>query len=126
MRRADSYWIILGLLTCGMRDTARGMVCCANDCSLLFTPPPPPLNRPESGSSPSALLQVRNLLHQLSTFGFIPNGGRLYYLNRSQPPMLSDMVLALMRDQFDLRCACEAALNSNVSTRKVSSLVRPL
>jgi alpha,alpha-trehalase len=29
-------------------------------------------------------------------FGFVPNGGRLYYLNRSQPPLLADMVLALL------------------------------
>jgi len=66
----DSFWIIKGLLTCGMRETAKGM--------------------------------VLNLLHQLESFGFVPNGGRLYYLNRSQPPMLSDCVLALMDDAFDL------------------------
>ena len=52
----DSYWIIKGLLTCGMRDTAKGM--------------------------------VLNLLHQVDSYGFVPNGGRVYYLNRSQPPML--------------------------------------
>ena len=45
---------------------------------------------------------VQNMLHQLRTYGFIPNGGRLYYLNRSQPPMLSDCVAALMADSFDL------------------------
>lgn len=27
-------------------------------------------------------------------FGFFPNGARVYYLNRSQPPLLSEMVLA--------------------------------
>ena len=51
---------------------------------------------------------VYNMMHQLKSFGFIPNGGRLYYLNRSQPPMLSDCVLSLMRDQFDLELLREA------------------
>lgn len=69
----DSFWIIKGLLACGMRDTARGM--------------------------------VLNLLHQVDTYGFVPNGARAYYLNRSQPPMLSDCVLALLEDSFDLELA---------------------
>ncbi len=60
----DSYWIVLGLLACDMKDTARGL--------------------------------VQNLLDDVANFGFVPNGGRIYYLNRSQPPLLSDMVLALV------------------------------
>lgn len=40
---------------------------------------------------------VRNLLDDVSTYGFVPNGGRIYYLNRSQPPLLSDMVVALVK-----------------------------
>jgi hypothetical protein len=35
---------------------------------------------------------VQNLLEYVGEFGFVPNGGRLYYLTRSQPPLLSDMV----------------------------------
>ncbi|XP_057670546.1 trehalase-like [Diorhabda carinulata] len=35
---------------------------------------------------------VQNLLSMVERFGFIPNGGRIYYLNRSQPPLLSLMV----------------------------------
>eukprot|EP00039_Didymoeca_costata_P021646 m.345069 g.345069 ORF g.345069 m.345069 type:complete len:631 (-) comp25714_c0_seq1:117-2009(-) len=35
---------------------------------------------------------VGNLLHFCNRFGFVPNGGRVYYLTRSQPPMLTDMV----------------------------------
>ena len=50
----DNYWILKGLLVCGMRETAAGM--------------------------------IRNMLHQLDAFGFVPNGGRIYYLDRSQPP----------------------------------------
>ena len=29
-------------------------------------------------------------------FGFVPNGGRVYYTRRSQPPMLASMVDALV------------------------------
>lgn len=34
-----------------------------------------------------------NLIHDIENFGFVPNGGRIYYLDRSQPPVLSEMVL---------------------------------
>ncbi|GAB5034603.1 trehalase-like isoform x1 [Nannochloropsis oceanica] len=61
----DSYWIVLGLLACDMKETARGL--------------------------------VQNLLDDVANFGFVPNGGRIYYLNRSQPPLLSEMVLALVK-----------------------------
>ena len=40
----------------------------------------------------SAKNAVRNLLHLADTFGFVPNGNRVYYLNRSQPPMLTETV----------------------------------
>ncbi|KAJ8927273.1 hypothetical protein NQ314_020276 [Rhamnusium bicolor] len=35
---------------------------------------------------------VQNLLSMVERYGFIPNGGRIYYLNRSQPPVLTVMV----------------------------------
>ncbi|KDO18672.1 trehalase [Saprolegnia parasitica CBS 223.65] len=35
---------------------------------------------------------AQNLLDFVADYGFVPNGGRIYYLNRSQPPLLSDMV----------------------------------
>jgi alpha,alpha-trehalase len=35
---------------------------------------------------------VENLLHLCSVYGFVPNGNRIYYTTRSQPPLLSDMV----------------------------------
>lgn len=56
----DSYWVIEGLLICGMKDTARGM--------------------------------INNFLSMVDKFGFIPNGGRIYYLMRSHPPLLIPMV----------------------------------
>ena len=37
-----------------------------------------------------------NLLHLAAAHGFVPNGARSYYLNRSQPPMLAQMVHALL------------------------------
>ncbi|KAI0754492.1 glycoside hydrolase family 37 protein [Daedaleopsis nitida] len=41
---------------------------------------------------------LENFMDELKDFGFIPNGGRIYYLNRSQPPlfihMLADYVAA--------------------------------
>lgn len=35
---------------------------------------------------------LENFLHLVDKFGFVPNGSRVYYLNRSQPPLLSLMV----------------------------------
>eukprot|EP00011_Vannellida_sp_DIVA3-517-6-12_P009050 CAMPEP_0114612570 /NCGR_PEP_ID=MMETSP0168-20121206/4689_1 /TAXON_ID=95228 ORGANISM="Vannella sp., Strain DIVA3 517/6/12" /NCGR_SAMPLE_ID=MMETSP0168 /ASSEMBLY_ACC=CAM_ASM_000044 /LENGTH=684 /DNA_ID=CAMNT_0001823557 /DNA_START=57 /DNA_END=2109 /DNA_ORIENTATION=+ len=36
---------------------------------------------------------VSNMLQLVDTYGFVPNGGRVYYLNRSQPPLLTQMCL---------------------------------
>lgn len=43
----------------------------------------------------SAMNIVNILLDQVNEFGFVPNGGRIYYLDRSQPPVLSEMILDL-------------------------------
>eukprot|EP00892_Ulva_mutabilis_P008365 jgi/Ulvmu1/5900/UM026_0021.1 len=56
----DSYWILKGLLACGMTSTAKA--------TLL------------------------NLMHVIEQYGFVPNGCRVYYLNRSQPPLFASMV----------------------------------
>lgn len=56
----DTYWIVKGLLVCGMNETAYGM--------------------------------IENLLQFVHDYGFVPNGARAYYLTRSQPPLLSEMV----------------------------------
>lgn len=45
-----------------------------------------------SGLHQTARGVVNHLLEYVAEFGFVPNGGRVYYLTRSQPPMLSDMV----------------------------------
>uniref|UniRef100_A0A8R1HK60 Trehalase n=1 Tax=Caenorhabditis japonica TaxID=281687 RepID=A0A8R1HK60_CAEJA len=38
---------------------------------------------------------IRNLATMVEQHGFVPNGGRVYYLQRSQPPLLSAMVYEL-------------------------------
>ncbi|EFP05449.1 CRE-TRE-3 protein [Caenorhabditis remanei] len=38
---------------------------------------------------------IRNLATMVDQHGFVPNGGRVYYLQRSQPPLLSAMVYEL-------------------------------
>ena len=43
----------------------------------------------------SAINVVRNLLYLVVQFGFVPNGNRVYYLNRSQPPVLAEAVNAV-------------------------------
>jgi alpha,alpha-trehalase len=35
---------------------------------------------------------IENFLDFVEDFGFVPNGARQYYLNRSQPPLLTQMV----------------------------------
>lgn len=56
----DSYWVVDGLLVCGMKDTVKGM--------------------------------IDNFIQLVNTYGFVPNGGRIYYTNRSQPPFLIPIV----------------------------------
>lgn len=58
----DSYWILQGLLRTGGSFTQISKN------------------------------QIENFLDNVEHFGFVPNGGRKYYLNRSQPPMLPQMI----------------------------------
>ncbi|PHH69441.1 hypothetical protein CDD80_6737 [Ophiocordyceps camponoti-rufipedis] len=58
----DSYWILEGLLR-----TRGAFTAIARD-------------------------MIDNFLDLIDQFGFIPNGARIYYLDRSQPPMLTQMV----------------------------------
>jgi alpha,alpha-trehalase len=58
----DSYWIIEGLLR-----TGGSFVDIAKNT-------------------------IENFLDFIEEYGFVPNGARIYYLNRSQPPLLSQMV----------------------------------
>ncbi|XP_025414013.1 trehalase-like isoform X2 [Sipha flava] len=42
-----------------------------------------------------------NIISMVEKIGFMPNGGRVYYLNRSQPPMLPLMVLSYYKATND-------------------------
>ncbi|TMS34048.1 hypothetical protein L596_001708 [Steinernema carpocapsae] len=45
-----------------------------------------------SGMHETTKLMIQNFAHIVDQYGFVPNGGRVYYLQRSQPPMLTPMV----------------------------------
>jgi len=47
------------------------------------------------GEIETAKYNIDNMLWLVETYGFMPNGNRTYYLNRSQPPFLSRMVREL-------------------------------
>lgn len=49
----------------------------------------------------TALGVIMNLLTDIENFGFVPNGGRIYYLDRSQPPLLSEMVTTYVTYMID-------------------------
>lgn len=44
---------------------------------------------------------LQNFMDELENFGFIPNGGRIYYLNRSQPPFFIPMLHAYVEATGD-------------------------
>ena len=41
---------------------------------------------------------IENMLFMLDEFGFIPNGARIYYMNRSQPPLFNLMIKRYMEE----------------------------
>lgn len=45
---------------------------------------------------------LENFIQVVERFGFIPNGGRVYYAMRSQPPMLVPMVESYLEATNDL------------------------
>lgn len=60
----DTYFILEGLLVCGMNKTAFNI--------------------------------LDNFIYILDTIGYIPNGIRKYYENRTEPPFFSQMLLKLL------------------------------
>jgi len=50
----------------------------------------------------TALGVTNNLLYLVTTYGFVPNGARVYYLNRSQPPLLSSCVTTVYEATKDV------------------------
>eukprot|EP00898_Chlorokybus_atmophyticus_P005456 jgi/Chlat1/5911/Chrsp4S06406 len=51
---------------------------------------------------------LSNLLSVVRQYGFVPNGSRVYYLNRSQPPLLSSTVLEYYQYTDDIDLVREA------------------
>ncbi|XP_025414011.1 trehalase-like isoform X2 [Sipha flava] len=45
---------------------------------------------------------INNIVYLVDKFGFMPNGGRIYYVNRSQPPMLIQMASSYYKFTNDL------------------------
>ncbi|KAG0571890.1 hypothetical protein KC19_VG051300 [Ceratodon purpureus] len=55
-----------------------------------------------SGMTETAQGIVENLMELVERYGFVPNGARVYYENRSQPPLLSQMIRAVYTKTRDL------------------------
>lgn len=65
------------------------------------------------GKADLAKSNVDNMLYLVDRFGFMPNGTRTYFLTRSQPPFLSEMVkdvYEFYKDKEWLRSAYETLL----------------
>ena len=56
----DTYWIVNGLLACGMLETTQ--------------------------------LTIENFYYFIDTLSYIPNGARVYYKERSQPPLFTQII----------------------------------
>mmetsp|Transcript_31898 Transcript_31898/g.77730 ORF Transcript_31898/g.77730 Transcript_31898/m.77730 type:complete len:584 (-) Transcript_31898:153-1904(-) len=59
----------------------------------------------------TAVNMATNLLRDVETFKFVPNGGRLYYTNRTQPPLLTIMVKKIHDYQKSLNERNESKMN---------------
>ena len=92
--------------------TSTGVLC--DGCDSSFIPPKRPfvvaggrfreayywdsffilegLLRTKGNYTQIAYNTIENFLDFIEEYGFVPNGGRKYYLNRSQPPLLSNMI----------------------------------
>lgn len=55
-----------------------------------------------------------NFFSVIDRYGFVPNGGRIYYLTRSQPPLLTSMVQAYIDATGDTEMICIAINRLNV------------
>lgn len=50
----------------------------------------------------SAKNMIENFVYLIKKYGFVPNGGRVYYLNRSQPPLLLSMIYEYYEATHDI------------------------
>ncbi|KAL8218150.1 hypothetical protein R6Q57_021523 [Mikania cordata] len=51
---------------------------------------------------------VLNLIDLIDTYGYVLNGARAYYTNRSQPPLLSSMVIEVYKQINDIELVKKA------------------
>lgn len=70
---------------------------------------------------------LQNFLELVEQLGFLPNGGRIYYLNRSQPPLLTQMVMKYYEITGDLELVEQALpiLNSEYEYWMSNTSVEP-
>lgn len=54
----------------------------------------------QTGRTELVRMQVENFLFLIENYGIIPNGLRDYYLSRSQPPVLSQMIRELVEEEL--------------------------
>lgn len=47
---------------------------------------------------------ILNFLDEIDTIGYIPNGARKYYLNRSQPPLFTQMLNIYLEKTLVFSC----------------------
>uniref|UniRef100_A0A915CMD4 Trehalase n=1 Tax=Ditylenchus dipsaci TaxID=166011 RepID=A0A915CMD4_9BILA len=55
-----------------------------------------------SGMHNASRNMIENFVHMVNKYGFVPNGGRVYYLRRSQPPMLTSMAYEYYEATHDI------------------------
>lgn len=89
----DSYWIIRGNKTVEMKkikNTIQIHVKCSFIGAILCD------------MKDSARGVIQNFLYLVNRFGYVPNGSRIYYLMRSQPPLLIQMAASYYTFTDDL------------------------
>lgn len=79
----DAYWIIRGLIASEMYESAKKMI----------------QNLAEMVKRWNIHSIIWNLV--IHRFGMVPNGGRVYYLRRSQPPLLAPMLFEYFQHTLD-------------------------
>lgn len=60
---------------------------------------------------------IENFLSMVERFGFVPNGGRVYYLSRSQPPLLIPMVRMTSSTPFEYKAHFSIPVSELVAFR---------
>lgn len=78
----DTYWTVLGLIQSEMPETTKGI---KTVNSII-------LREPDFKFGLDVLGMLENFAHLIRILGHIPNGNRIYYNRRSQPPLFISMV----------------------------------